>query len=594
MSSYVAVDLECGGLMEKGQAPNIHMVGVVYPSGEQMVLDPQRDDSDAEDLQEILLSDIPVFHNASYDVAVLRAHDFVVPTFHDTMVLSYSWETGADHSLEAWGAKLGYPKMDYRQALIDEGYIDKKLKKGEEFKRLYDWDLMSRYCLRDCEITLRLWNHLSSLMQENDPRAWKLYLNVEIPYVEVVMELESTGVYIDMERCLSLSSRLEDAKQRVTERIHRIVPWNRKVKAKEYKKGYFTRNGETVYNHCPLEPFNPNSGDQVAEALTQLYGWEPEVFTDSGKPKTSADILMGLHNPLAQNLAAFSRMATITDTFITAFTERTDDNHILYGHFNQCITRTGRLSSSGPNLQNLPRRGRLGSLVRELVTTPDVGAWVLFDGDLSNIEARMLAYYLEHYQGDGSMAQAFRDNTDFHKTNAQVWGVSRDAAKTILYGILYGAGPAKVAGIMGCSVKEAGELIASLPVTALKEKVWTYARNHGGIIHTLMGRRLVYRGLNSKDNEQQSKAERQVFNALLQGGAGDILKELTLRSLDIIHSVGARLALAVHDELVGYCHPSVAEDLCTRLTALFGECELLESVPISAEFKYGTNWNDLH
>jgi DNA polymerase I-like protein with 3'-5' exonuclease and polymerase domains len=590
--SYVAVDLECDGLVEKGKAPNIWMVGYYEAEDSWDILD-LREPRQRELIQELLLDNVPIFHNASYDVAVLRAHGFEVPTFHDTLVLSYSWETGADHSLEAWGVKLGYPKMDYRQALIDEGYIDKKLKKGEEFKRLYDWDLMSRYCLRDCEITLKVWDHLSTLMQEKDPRAWKLYLNVEMPYVEVVMELESTGVYIDMERCLSLSSRLEDAKQRVTERIHRIVPW-KKTKPTEYKKGYYKRNEEVVYNHCKLEPFNPNSGDQVAEALTELYGWEPTVFTDSGKPKTSADILMDLSNPLAQNLAAYSRMATITDTFITAFTERSDDNHILYGHFNQCITRTGRLSSSGPNLQNLPRRGRLGALVRSLVTTPDAGSHVLFDGDLSNIEARMLAYYLEHYQGDGSMAQAFRDSTDFHTVNAQVWGVSRDAAKTILYGILYGAGPAKVAGIMGCTTKEAGELIASLPVTALKDKVWTYARNHGGVIHTLMGRRLVYKGLNAKDNELKSKAERQVFNALLQGGAGDILKELTLRSLDTIHLVGARLALAVHDELVGYCHPSVAQDLCTSLTALFGECELLETVPVVAEFQYGTNWNELH
>jgi len=163
-----------------------------------------------------------------------------------------------------------------------------------------------------------------------------------------------------------------------------------------------------------------------------------------------------------------------------------------------------------------------------------------------------------------------------------------------LYATVYGAAAPKVAAIMGCTKQAAQKLIDSMPITQFKEAVWSHARKHGGVIHTLMGRRLVYRGLLSNNKELRSRAERQVFNGILQGGSGDILKDVTLTCLDTIHIMGARLALSVHDELLGYCPTANGEALCDYMTKTFGSAQHIAPVPIVATFHVGHRWSDLH
>jgi len=332
-----------------------------------------------------------VFHNAAFDVAVLRRYGLVIDDYEDTMLMSYSIETGQEHGLEAWGERLGYAKMDYRAECIRLGYIDERSAAGFEFTQLWDLDLLMAYCKRDCELTHKLDKHLSAKLAE-DERALELYYNVDLPYIEVIMEMEATGIVIDKSSLDPFYGQLTNAQARIQKRITNIIPWNITAKPTDYKGegGSFksSKNVErfgvdVVYNHCPLEPFNPDSDKQVAAALTQVYGWQPKVFTKTEAPKVSKDILVDVRNPLAQNINAYNKIGVIVGTFLETFRTQTDDKQILRGSFNQCIARTGRLSSSRPNLQNLPRRGKLGGEVRRLIYTPNPGKVVMWGGDLN-------------------------------------------------------------------------------------------------------------------------------------------------------------------------------------------------------------------
>lgn len=237
--------------------------------------------------------------------------------------------------------------------------------------------------------------------------------------------------------------------------------------------------------------------------------------------------------------------------------------------------------------------------MRSLVTSPDPSTVSLFNGDLSNIEARVLAWMLLHYQKDYSLANNFLEGLDFHTANAESWGVSRDNAKTLLFAILYGAGAARIGITLKCGAVEAQALIDKLrlalpAVFDLKENFWEGCRYSGGISHTMLGRRLVYPDIVSHKKSLVEAAKRQSFNAFIQGSAGDILKTITVECLPIIHSEGGVIAAAVHDEILGYVPVDNADSLCTRLSQTFSASQLLAPVPISADFHHGESWHVIH
>jgi len=186
---------------------------------------------------------------------------------------------------------------------------------------------------------------------------------------------------------------------------------------------------------------------------------------------------------------------------------------------------------------------------------------------------------------------------DFHQVNADAWGVTRQQAKTLLYALLYGAGSKKIAIGMGVPEPEAKQAInqvyAAYPIKELKEALWAVCKRRNGAIFTCMGRRLYYPHINSRDHEKRAKAERQTFNALLQGGAADILKVLTLDVLPGAHAMGAYLAASIHDELLFYCPEEKAEELAVHLNDGFRR-PLLSHCPIEGKAKIGRTWLDVH
>jgi DNA polymerase-1 len=247
------------------------------------------------------------------------------------------------------------------------------------------------------------------------------------------------------------------------------------------------------------------------------------------------------------------------------------------------------------NLQNIWSSGEIGDTIRSLVTVPD--GFKIVDIDLSNIEARVLAHYLSLVFGFDALANSFRDGLDLHQTNADLWACTRQQAKTLLYALLYGAGAKKVAINMGVTVNEAKAAIQrvydGMPIKDLKDKVWSMCQQRDGVIYTAMGRRLYYPHIKSRDHEKKARAERQVFNALLQGSAADILKVLTLSVLGRAHELGAYLAASIHDELLFYCPVDKAEVLAGYLEEKF-QARLLTHCPIGGTAKIGDNWLEVH
>ena len=378
------------------------------------------------------------------------------------------------------------------------------------------------------------------------------------------------------------------------------------VGVKNYKKSHpdkmppqwhYLGEVDGVYSYQEYGEFNPNSNHHKAYVLRAQAGWEPEEHTKTGEPKVSKDVLDKIQHPIADMLVEYGTMNKILTSFIQPFEKYKDENSVLRGNFNQTVTITGRLSSSTPNMQNLPARGELGKQLRNIITTPSEDV-CLFNGDLSNIEARMLAWMLHEFLGESSLADIFISGKDFHTANAEAWGVERIAAKTLLFAILYGASAPRIAKTLKRSVAEAQALIDKLnkalpAVQEMKELVWNTAIENGGTLHTLLGHRLVYPDILSKHKGKKGKAERQLFNAFIQGSSGDVLKFLTNKCMPSIVEHDAVLAASVHDELLGYVPRANAQSLCGELSHIFSTCDLITPVPIEAEFKFGYKWGEV-
>jgi DNA polymerase-1 len=508
------------------------------------------------------------------------------------MIMSYIWQPSYNHSLSFWGDILGCPKLpkpwegDYPTDCSNE---------------------LLEYNKIDSLVTLKLFYHLMELLK-SDKAAWGLYLNVELPYSLIIQEMESTGLYYDIESAQIIrsetTSRIADILNNCRGLVNRVP--GRVTKYKNAKKSlsddikYIEERvdgGETYYYYQKYEDFNPNSTEHITYAMSKLYGWKPESFTPTGKAKCDESVLEGCDNEIAKLSLEYKKLDKIVSTFIEPLAEFSDKNGVIRSSFNQCVTVTGRLSSSKPNIQQIPRKGDLGHRMRSLFTCPN--GVLMIGGDLSNIEARVLAYYLYEMFGDEQLAKIFISKEDFHSSNAAAWGVDRDAAKVVLFGSIYGIGLNSLSVQLGRSLKDTKKIVDQInsKLPSLKELITTVidsAKSNDCVLHTLGGRRVYYPALKYRERELRSEAERQVFNALIQGTSADILKILTLQSLEVIHKYDALIAAAVHDELIVFCDQNEANDLAIELTKLWSSSTLLSPVPITAEFKVGKSWSDTH
>ncbi|BBD09754.1 DNA polymerase I [Desulfovibrio ferrophilus] len=360
---------------------------------------------------------------------------------------------------------------------------------------------------------------------------------------------------------------------------------------------------EKIYEQAG-RPFNMRSSQQLAEILFTDLGLKPRGKTPGGVPSTSFAVLEKIkhEHPIIEDIQAFRKLEKMRSTYLEPLPKAAGPDGRIHTTFNQLTTATGRLSSSGPNMQNIPIRSDMGLRMRAcFIAEPDN---LLVGADYSQIELRVLA----HYSGETTLIEAFRHGQDIHSRTAALLfdtspeEVSRDQrgnAKTINFGLIYGMGPQKLAAELGIKLAEAKEFIERYfeRLSGLKEfyeSVEASAREHG-FVTTLAGRRRLLPDINSRNKNLQSQARRQAINTLIQGSAADIIK-LAMLAADHdeeLKRLEARLILQVHDELLLECPADRAEQAASRLEEIMsGVYEL--AVPLAVDKGIGKNWAEAH
>lgn len=404
----------------------------------------------------------------------------------------------------------------------------------------------------------------------------KLMADLETPLIPVLQRMEERGLGIDLKAFDAFLSEVTGELDRLTRKIYDAAE----------------------------APFNIRSSQQLAELLFTTLGLKPSGKTPGGAASTSSTVLQKLRgqHPVIDLVLEYRKLEKMRSTYLEPLPRLVDDQGRVHTTFNQLATATGRLSSSNPNLQNIPIRGEMGARMRSCFRAGP--GKLLVGADYSQIELRVLA----HYSQDPTLIDAFRRNQDIHSRTAallydkepdQVLVDERRNAKTVNFGLIYGMGPQKLAQELSVSLKEAKAFIERYfeRLQALKEfytRVEEQAKTDG-FVTTIAGRRRLLPDMLSRNQQLQSQARRQAINTLIQGSAADIIKlaMLAAEHSPELDSLDARLILQVHDELLletpEQNAPQAAERLCALMT---GVMEL--SVPLAVDYGTGKTWAEAH
>ena len=424
------------------------------------------------------------------------------------------------------------------------------------------------------DITLEIWQHLSPAVDQRGLR--ELYSTIELPLARVLARMERTGVRIDCEELKRLSDMMEGEIARLTSEIHALAG----------------------------KPFNIASPQQLGRVLFEDLKLPAPVKYGKGKTiSTAADVLdeLAADHEIVRKVLEYRQLAKLKGTYVDALPALLDPHtNRLHTSFNQTGAATGRLSSSNPNLQNIPIRTELGREIRAAFV-PRPG-WKLLAADYSQIELRLLA----HFSGDELLVEAFRSGEDIHtRTAAEVLGVpplaitpeARRNAKAVNFGIVYGISPFGLAAQLGISRAEAEKYIKGYfaRYTGVRQFIdRTIAEvRQTGVTHTLFGRERPIPDINSRNPNARGFAERTAVNTPLQGTAADLIKLAMVRIDAALQAAGhqAAMLLQVHDELVFECPPEEVDPV-SRLVKHEMEQVRKLNVPLVVDIGVGDNWRD--
>ena len=514
---------------------------------------------------------LKVGQNIKYDYEVLRNYgvDIQGPMF-DTMLAHYVLQPELHHNMDFMAETL----LHYRTVHIEE-LIGPKGKHQKNMRDLDPKDVYE-YAAEDADVTLKLKNVLEPMLKEKGME--RLFWDIEMPLVKVLADMELNGV------CLDTDSLKE------TERIF-------KERMARYEQHAYELAGET---------FNISSPKQVGDILFgKMQLLDKPKKTRTGQYVTSEEVLLQLRDkaPIVDDILNYRGLKKLLGTYVEALplliNKRTGHIHTS---FNQAVTATGRLSSSDPNLQNIPVRDDDGKEIRKCFV-PEPGC-LFFSADYSQIELRIMA----HLSGDENMIEAFREGLDIHRaTAAKIWkepldevtDAQRKKAKQANFGIIYGITAFGLAQRMGIPNGEARQLIqdyfATFPkVHAFMESAIATAREKK-YAETMFGRRRYLPDIDSKNGTVRGFAERNAINAPIQGSEADIIKIAMIRIWRRFKEEGLRskMILQVHDELNFSVYPEEKDKVENIvLTEMQNACKL--SVPLIADAGWGKNWLEAH
>ena len=509
--------------------------------------------------------------NIKYDYEVLTKYGVTLQgKMFDTMIAHYLIQPELHHNMDYMAETLlGYQTIHIEELLGPKG------KKQKNMRDLPPTDIYE-YAAEDADITLRLKNVLEPRLKELGVE--ELFWNIEMPLVRVLADMELNGVCLDTEA-------LQDTSKIFTERM------------KQYEQEIYKEAGEE---------FNISSPKQVGDILFgKLQIMDKPKKTKTGQYVTSEEVLQSLESksPIVRNILNYRGMKKLLSTYIDALPKLINPRtgHI-HTSFNQALTATGRLSSSDPNLQNIPVRTDDGKEIRKCFI-PEEGC-LFFSADYSQIELRIMA----HLSEDENMMEAFREGHDIHRaTAAKIWHVDidkvtdaqRKKAKQANFGIIYGITTYGLAQRMDIPNGEAKELIegyfCTFPkVQAYMEHAKEVARAKG-YAETLFHRRRYLADINSRNATVRGFAERNAINAPIQGTEADIIKVAMVRIWERFKKEGIRskMILQVHDELNFSVFPEEREQVESIVIEEMQNAYPL-NVPLIADAGWGKNWLEAH
>ena len=509
--------------------------------------------------------------NIKYDYEVLSRYGVTLQgKMFDTMLAHYLIQPELHHNMDYMAQTLlGYQTIHIEELLGPKG------KKQKNMRDLSPAEIYE-YAAEDADITLRLKNVLEPRLKELGVE--DLFWNIEMPLVRVLADMELTGVCLD-------TNALQDTSKIFTERM------------KQYEQEIYKEAGEE---------FNISSPKQVGDILFgKMQIMDKPKKTKTGQYVTSEEVLQSLEgkHPIVRNILNYRGMKKLLSTYIDALPKliNPQTGHI-HTSFNQALTATGRLSSSDPNLQNIPVRTDDGKEIRKCFI-PEEGC-LFFSADYSQIELRIMA----HLSEDENMMEAFREGHDIHRaTAAKIWheeidkvtDAQRKKAKQANFGIIYGITTYGLAQRMDITNTEAKELIQDYfhtfpKVQAYMEQAKEEARVKG-YAETLFHRRRYLADINSHTATVRGFAERNAINAPIQGTEADIIKVAMVRIWERFKKEGIRskMILQVHDELNFSVYPEESE-IVERIVIEEMQNAYPLNVPLIADAGWGKNWLEAH
>jgi DNA polymerase-1 len=515
-----------------------------------------------EALKPIFFSDlVKVGHNVKFDArSISKYYDQIPPgPYLDTMVLqhivsenlmSYSLEKVIAHNydgLEAYakGGKLG--------KLITQVPIEDA----------------TTYVHRDARWTWMLYQRLHKQIITKPDLLSALQLDSEV--LEVIMHMENNGIPVDVKDLKNLNLELD---QELRDILFKI------------------------FEHAPAG-FNPDSNKSKQEFLFNPkkeggLGLKPYKKTDKGAPSVDEESLRNLQSkhPIIPLLLEWAEMKKLKSTYVDGLLPKMYKNR-LHPSFHLHRTATGRLSSSDPNLQNIPRE----SSIRKLFVAPQHHQ--LFVADYDQIELRIMAMFSQ----DPQLVRIFNTGEDIHTATASavfkkepkdITSEERQIGKGVNFLTAYGGGAAKLARTTGIEEEHAMEILSNYyksfaGLTAWKQSVVATGRKNG-YVSTLEGRRRRLPDLTSNDNMLRSRAERQAVNAVIQGSAADICKKAMINVHNALHNKGVRLLVQVHDELIAAVPDKIVEESTQPFLDAMGDGTVIQQIPLKVSYEYATNW----
>ena len=511
-----------------------------------------------------------IAHNIKYDAEVLKLHEIEVKgIYFDTMIASYVINPGLrQHNLDYLSEYyLGHKMISYKEVVV---------KSMKDFSEV-NIETASNYSCEDADYTLRLKKILEKKLRENKNE--QLFYDIEMKLVPVLMDMEIFGVKIDIPFLKSLSQEFD-----------------RRLKEIEQK----------IYKEAGIQ-FNINSSQQLGFVLFEKLGLPTQKKTLKTKRySTDESVLRKLcayNSKVPELVLKYRTLSKLKSTYLDALIKKADPiTHRVHTSYNQTVTATGRLSSSDPNLQNIPIRDPEGRQIRRGFIAEK--GWFLISADYSQIELRILA----HYSNDSALIEAFIKDEDIHnRTALEILGAKKDKispeerriAKAINFGIIYGMGPKRLSEEIGIDYNRAKEYIDKYykkykGVTAFREKMIKFAKNNG-YVTTLFNRRRYLPDINSDNHRIRSEAERMAVNTPIQGTAADLIKKAMINIHKRLKKEKSltKMIIQVHDELVFEVPENEVDDTIVIIKEEMEGVYPLR-VPLKVDINIGKNWDEAH